>query len=214
MFRREDVLKVKSKLLQRAYDVRTRDEVRDLYRDWAESYDRDMVNHLDYVGPENVARLLDGHISDRQTAVLDVGCGTGLVGKHLAALGYTTIDGLDLSAEMLEVAGQKGVYRDLHQGDLLARLPLEDNSYGAAVSAGTFTEGHVGPDALDEVIRVVAPGGLVCISVNNRIYDAQDYDAALDGLSDRNVCDVVENTTMPYVRAEDIDARAITLRVA
>jgi hypothetical protein len=38
--------------------------------------------------------------------------------------------------------------------------------YGGAVSTGTFTIAHVGPEALDEVLRVVRPGGLVGISVN------------------------------------------------
>lgn len=206
-------MKVKSELLKRAYEVRTKDEIRDLYKDWAESYDQDMVNELDYVGPDNIAQLLASHLTDKTTKILDVGCGTGLVGEGLASRGFTETEGLDLSAEMLRVAGRKGVYRALHEGDLLGRLPLADDGFGAAISAGTFTEGHVGPEGLNEVIRVVAPGGLICISVNDRVYESHGYGAALVGLTSKKICEVVEQTEIPYVLAEDIGARAIVLRI-
>ena len=47
---------------------------------------------------------------------------------------------------------------------------LKSNSVGAVVSAGTFTHGHVGPNAFDELLRVTKPGGLFVLSINTKVY--------------------------------------------
>ncbi len=44
-------------LLERAYDLQTGDEALSLYRDWATSYDTDLVDPLGYVGPARLDRL-------------------------------------------------------------------------------------------------------------------------------------------------------------
>ena len=83
------------------------------------------------------------------------GAGTGAMGVFLDGQ-VGPVDGTDISPEMLEVAESKKVYRRLFIGDLTARLDVESGSYRSVVSSGTFTTGHVGPDALDEVLRLRA----------------------------------------------------------
>ncbi len=113
--------------------------------------------------------------------VLDVGCGTGLVGVALRALGVDAIDGLDLSPEMLDEARTKvdgdgsPVYGDLHVGDLTAVLDLPDGGVASVVSAGTFTHGHVGPGAFDELYRVARPGALFAIGVNPDHFESHGF---------------------------------------
>ena len=51
-----------------------------------------------------------------------------------------------------------------------ATIPIKSNSIGAIVSAGTFTHGHVGPDALDELLRITKPGGLFVLSINSKVF--------------------------------------------
>ena len=63
--------------------------------------------------------------------ILDAGCGGGIQAETLALLGYGPLVGLDLSEGMLEVARQKGIYQELHQGALGAQLDLPDISMGA-----------------------------------------------------------------------------------
>ena len=53
---------------------------------------------------------------DKDAQILDMGCGTGLVGVELHKLGYRNIDGLDLSQKCLGVAEGKGVYTNLIRG--------------------------------------------------------------------------------------------------
>ena len=52
----------------------------------------------------------------------------------------------------------------------VGEVPLKNNSIGAVVSAGTFTHGHVGPNAFDELLRITKPGGLFVISINSKVF--------------------------------------------
>ena len=98
-------------LLQRAYDVKSPEEARDLYRDWAGRYDQQLEQELQYVAPAAIAQMLSLAEPDHTVRVLDVGCGTGLVGVSLRKLGFVHLDGLDFSSQMLDEARRKGVYR-------------------------------------------------------------------------------------------------------
>jgi SAM-dependent methyltransferase len=78
--------------------------------------------------------------------VLDVGCGTGMVGTCLRQAGVDLVDGADISLPMLAEAGNKKtvdgdpVYRNLIPADLTRSIDIPDNQYAALVSAGTITE--------------------------------------------------------------------------
>jgi predicted TPR repeat methyltransferase len=200
----------RSELLRRAYAVETPDEVRELYGDWATSYDDDLLGEdLEYVAPVEAVAIFARHAGDRSAKVLDVGCGTGL-----AAAGFTGIDGTDISAEMLAQAGGKGVYGRLIEADLTAGLDVPDGAYDAVLSVGTFTHGHVGPDGLDETIRLVRPGGIVCVTVNEGVYDRMGYPAKLAALQQAGACTMVALDDADYLRGEGIGAKVLTLRVA
>ncbi len=155
-----------------AYAVGTPDDNRDLYARWAATYESMFVADNGYVYHLGVVGSFVDAASDGDDPVLDVGCGTGLVGVALRATGLWTVDGLDLSAEMLREAQVKvsgegdPVYRHLHEGDLTATLDIPSSAYGAVVSSGTFTHGHVGPTAFDELYRITRPGGLFAVGIN------------------------------------------------
>ncbi len=162
-----------------AYALEGKEDVKTLYRDWAKTYDADFIERMSYVMPETVAKvfLREGGIGP----VLDVGCGSGAVGM---ALSGTRIDGLDLSSEMLAAAVEKGIYTRLVEADVLGRLPLDTGGYQGIVSAGTFTHGHVGPEALDELIRVAAPGAIFCLGINAEYFSAHGFETKFASLYD------------------------------
>lgn len=204
---------VKNDRLQQAYNLQSKDDVLDLYRDWAETYEQDMTEQLSYVGPKINVEILCDHVTDPDANIIDIGCGTGLAGIQLAERGFRTFDGLDLSAEMLSVARRKNVYRALYEGDLTKTLPLADNLYDAAISIGTFTEGHVRPDGLKEVLRIIRPGGIACISINERIYLSHGYERAFADFKAQQLCKIVEIRDTEYVPAENIGAKTAVLEV-
>ena len=147
--------------IARARSITSAGEAAAVYRDWAASYDDDVFGRLGFTGSARIAELLVAHLPDRSAPVLDLGCGTGAVGVRLAELGVTTIDGVDLSPEMLAIAERTGAYRTLSVADLTAGDLALTEGYGATISAGTFTTGHVGPDVVPRLLRALEPAGLI-----------------------------------------------------
>ncbi|MEM6760611.1 MAG: class I SAM-dependent methyltransferase [Pseudomonadota bacterium] len=150
--------------LSRAYQLQTPGDSVHLYREWANSYDTGFVVENDYILHQEVAR----HFANLGGfgPVLDVGAGTGNCGVALRDRGIDPVDGTDISEAMLEMAKKKGAYRKLFEGNLLEGLPVPDQLYQGAVSSGTFTHGHVGPEGLDPILAVLRNGAWVVISVH------------------------------------------------
>lgn len=171
--------------LDEAYSVETPDDSRRLYAKWSASYDFDFIAHNRYVYHQHVVdALLTANGSDLALdgAILDVGCGTGVVGGALRALVPNPIDGIDISPEMMSQAATKHgddgvpIYRSLIEADLTKQTSLGTDSYAAIISTGTFTHGHLGPEPIDELLRVAAPGACCAIGVNAEHWKALSFD--------------------------------------
>lgn len=168
--------------LDEAYSLETQADAVAFYDRWAEDYDRQVREGLRYVAPASIAAALARHLVPGAGPVLDVGCGTGLTGACLRDLGFGPIDGIDLSAAMLEQAREKGIYRNLAEADLNLPLALDDRRYAAVVCSGTFTEGHVGPEPIDELLRVLVAGGVLACTVHDRVWDAMGFSSKFERL--------------------------------
>ena len=135
-------------------------EVAARYDEWAKGYDGDLAS-WSYQAPTVVAETVVSRHPE-SGSVLDVGCGTGLVGRALRARGFAgQIVGLDISEASLEVARQCGAYDSVEQADLQQRLPLEDDSVDALVCVGVMTYLPEVETVWREFARVARPGGLV-----------------------------------------------------
>lgn len=166
--------------LEGAYALETPADNVAYYRDFAETYDEGFVADTGYVYPREIARLFLSEAGTEDRPVLDVGAGTGLVAEHLGKL---PVDGIDISSEMLARAAAKGLYRSRILADLTKPLDLPDAAYGALISAGTFTHGHVGPVALDEMLRIARPGALYCLGINLAVFDSAGFGSAFARLT-------------------------------
>jgi len=156
--------------LDDAYSLRTPEDSINLYKKWAQTYDEDFAVNFDYLSPQKISNFFLKHSKDTDTPILDVGAGTGLVGKYLSIKSKKEIIGIDISSEMLHQAKLKECYSSLIEADITKKIPLKENSFGAVISAGTFTHGHVGPDAFDELLRITRPGGLFVLSINSKFF--------------------------------------------
>lgn len=150
--------------LNRVYGARSPAELAEAYDAWAASYDRDMEDDLGWGAPEEAAQALAAHLEDRDAPILDLGAGTGLVGRALAQHGFRHVHAADLSLGMLEVARAHGVYLELHPLPP-GPLPFPDGHYAALVAVGVLTEGHAPPEALRGWLPALRPGGLVVFSL-------------------------------------------------
>ena len=150
--------------LERARGVEPGDAARQLYDEWAERYDADVFDTMGVTGSRRIADLFAERVTDPSTSVLDLGCGTGMIGQHLAEHGFRSLTGIDFSPAMLAVAERRSVYDLLIEGDLHDPPTLPDR-FAASVSAGTFTTGHVTALAVPRLLALHAPGATIVWSV-------------------------------------------------
>jgi ubiquinone/menaquinone biosynthesis C-methylase UbiE len=126
----------------------------------------------------------------RSARVLDAACGTGLIGVALARYGFSDIEGLDISAGMLEVAKRKGVYASLVCAPLGEPLPYPDAHFDVFTVAGAFTPGHAPAESFDELLRITRPGGFAVFSLRDDV-EQPEFHAALAQWEAAGRCQVV-----------------------
>lgn len=192
------------------YNAQSPQEIAAHYDAWAGAYDADM-SQAGYRHPSVAVALLARHLPVGAAPVLDAGAGTGLVGAWLGILGYPTVDGLDISKGMLEVAAAKGGYRNLHCLALGQNLPLEDGAYQGVISTGVFTTGHVGAEALPELARITAAGGTLVITVKETLW-TESFARAIDDNDTLTLVAMTESYVSMPGDAATAPSRAVVLR--
>ena len=155
-------------------DAKNDNRLTEVYRDWAKKYDYDNDHVLGTVSQPKSVNLLSTRLKDKTAKIIDVGCGTGLVGEKLKAKDFIYFDGLDISKDMLSIAKSRG-YRNLFLGSLNKQLPVLDDAYDAAMCIGVFTHGHVSSDRFNELCRIVKPGGYVCFTINEGVFEEYGF---------------------------------------
>jgi predicted TPR repeat methyltransferase len=130
----------------------------------AAQFEHHLVSDLEYRVPADLAALVrPGLVAGSR--VMDLGCGTGLIGAALAGTG-ARVTGVDLSPRMLEISTRRGVYEQLELGDVVEVMRRS----GAACLQAVFAADvfiYLGnlEAVFGEVARALAPGGLFAFSV-------------------------------------------------
>ena len=163
------------------------DDAHEVYEAWAPSYEADLVEGYGYTAHRIAAGAMAAACPDRTAAILDIGCGTGLVAAELAAKGFSAIDGFDASRRMLAEARAKGVYRRLFEGDVRDPGAIEPDRYDAVIAVGVFGGGHVGPEDLECFARPARMGGPIVLYANAIPYVEDDYPSHLRRLEEGGV---------------------------
>jgi predicted TPR repeat methyltransferase len=142
------------------------DFVRRTFDQFAESFDEQLLQRLDYHAPELLAASLAEVLGEPRAAleVLDAGCGTGLCGPLLRPYARH-LTGVDLSPGMLAKASLRGGYDSLHAQELTAYLAANEAAFDVVASADTLV--YFG--ALEAVARTahdaLRPGGWLAFTV-------------------------------------------------
>lgn len=136
----------------------------DLYEHPASLFEHNMRLRCDYAASYIAARF------DKSDRILDLGCGAGVLSERLLAQGYT-VTAVDNSQDMLELSAKRLApfpaqnYR-LQQANCLD-LPFADGQFDLVVSLGMFGYFDEVTQALNEIRRVLRPGGTLILSVRN-----------------------------------------------
>lgn len=141
------------------------DYVTGVFDAYAERYDQHMIDGLAYRAPALLGAAIRAARGDAIDAVLDLGCGTGLMGADLRAMA-TRIEGVDLSSKMLAQARARAVYDALHEAELLEHLGnAPRHAYDVITAADVFVYiGDLAP-IIAAATPCLAPGGLLAFSV-------------------------------------------------
>ena len=164
--------------LDKVYDARDAASTRKLYDDWSGSYDSEVTGQ-GYATPGRCAAALASFTEDFTAPILDFGCGTGLSGDALTAAGFKTIDGLDLSQEMIDQAAQKGIYRSLNRIDADGTLAFAPGTYSAIAAIGVIGAGAAPVSMFHVLMNALASGGKLVFSYNDHALEDPAYEAAL-----------------------------------
>lgn len=204
----------KARGLDRVYGATDAAELANAYAAWAAEYDRDTIG-LGYCLPFVVTGWV-GRYARRGAKLLDVGCGTGLSGPTLKAMGYDDLTGLDMSKDMLAIAKTRGAYGDLVEARLGDRLPFEDGTFDLCLASGIFTCGHAPATGLEEIVRVTRPGGHVVATIRDLLVESE-FRPVIARMEQAGLCETVEESPFfrPFVLGEE-EARTtvIVLRKA
>lgn len=201
------------RFLDTSYDLETGRQTLDHYEAWAGTYDQEVGVENAYAQPTRCATALTS-VVEPGGRILDVGCGTGLSGLALAEVGFTSLDGCDFSPPMLERAAATGVYGRLFESDLNKGLDVADDTYDHAAAVGVFSFGHIRADAIREVLRVVLPGGVVVVGLNDHFWDEGSMPAEFDAVEADGLATVTSRQHGEHLPAAGIEGWVVTLRKA
>ena len=189
---------------------RSVDDTQKIYADWADTYEAD-VGALNYATPDRIANALVSVGADTAMPVLDFGCGTGLGGLALSKAGFGTIDGTDISKDMLAHAQGKNVYRSLTIGTP-GILDVDPGSYPIIVAIGVVSLGAAPPDMLPALVDILPKDGLLAFSYNDPTLADPDYVAALDQIVSDGVAQVQFREHGPHLSAQVTGSDVIVLQ--
>ncbi len=182
------------------YSSTNSEQLVERYDSWSTSYEAEMEENYGWTAPRMTAEVVGKHVPTAGR-VLDAGVGTGLVGQLLSESGYTNLDGIDISAEMLVQARLKNVYGELRQMALGKPLDFESDSFDAVICVGVLTLGHAPASSLDEMIRIAKPGGHVIYTMRPDYREPGGFiakEAELESAGLWKLAEVTEATqTMP-----------------
>lgn len=112
--------------------------IQQLYRRFSAFYESNMCDELHYEGPERICEIIEAVMGDRHNlAVLDLGCGSGLVGAKLKNHASTLV-GVDLSPEMVELARKRNIYDQLEVAEIADWLGRSEEQFDLIVAGDTL----------------------------------------------------------------------------
>jgi predicted TPR repeat methyltransferase len=188
----------------------TVEETAAIYAGWADSYDAD-VAAWGYATPTRVAMALRRSGANPDKPLLDFGCGTGLSCMALKSVGFSQIDGTDISPEMLGKARERDLYQHLWQSDPGTLGHVKRGDYPTIVATGVISLGAAPPETLDMLLEVLPSGGFLAFSYNEATLADRGYTDRLDIAVLAPDIDLVFEENGPHLPAKNMSSTVYVL---
>jgi ubiquinone/menaquinone biosynthesis C-methylase UbiE len=119
-----------------------------------------------------ILRLMDEYAGNKTLRIIDVGCGTGVLLKHILEHGHYAV-GVDISEKMVEVAREatSGLFPGKStclQGDIES-LPFKSGAFDGVICAGVLSHQTSNRNSVSEIGRIAKKGGFVVVTLPNII---------------------------------------------
>ena len=171
-------------------DSQSTEELKNKYDSWANNYDADVKDDWSFM-PVKIAQALSKLLPKKDAEILDAGAGTGLVGEELFKQGYTNLTAVDLSSEMLAIAKEKQVYKNLHQGNLEDYFLSNSVKFDVIITAGVFAYAHAGVEVLNNLFGYLKEEGIFLLTIR------EDYRSEMQAALDKLPWELVSEEAFP-----------------
>ena len=139
-----------------------------LFDQYAPQFEQALVERLGYRVPEMLDELVRQEMAllgiDHFARALDLGCGTGLMGRHLRGKA-DYLEGIDVSAAMIAETARKGIYDSLQKAELVAALNGRRADADLVTAADVFIYCGALSPVLAALVPAMRPGGLAAFSL-------------------------------------------------
>ena len=177
----------------------SQDKIADHYNELSSHYEEIYLT-AGWHDPLKCAELAKEAIGDKaeEAEVLDMGCGTGLVGQYLKERGFKKILGVDASKGMLDRAAEKNSYTELKE--LFLGLPdtypreLHDR-FEAITASGILAEGHLDNKVFDEMLLSLKTGGYAIFATRTMYLTQYNYADRIRELTEQGKWKLVQEIT-------------------
>ena len=192
---------------------------------YAEIFEASLVDELEYIGPSLILQEVDSLCSSQEGSlqILDLGCGTGLVGEALKSYSKSLI-GLDLSGLMLEKAAARDCYTQLYNDDCLVFLENNNEQYDLITASDVFIYLGNLSSLFDVSRKRLNSNGLLVFTIENT--DVLEYKLSntgrykhnvkyVQGLAKKNNFEIVteKKVALRKEQGEAVDATLFCLKV-
>ncbi len=199
-----------SDFLDKVYKDEYKDP-KDLYREWANTYDKELAQN-EYITPIRTAKALATFASDRSTPILDFGCGTGLSAEALISCGFSSIDGIDISSEMVGIARGKSIYRNLECFSPDKGIPVKQNEYSIITAIGVISVGAAPITIFDQVFDLLPPNGLFAFSFNEHSLMVPEYSLKVEQTVNEKKAEQLFCELGPHILKRDLKSMVYVIK--
>lgn len=184
------------KIMKKAYNCKTNNDIIQLYDKLGGDCQTVLLDG-GYDAPNSISVAMN-KVIDKNSLILDVGCGTGLLAEYLKIHGFYNIEGMDVLESMVNICKRKKLYKNVICQDARKSQDELNEKYDVVVGCGMFTVAHLNPKYLINLFNWIKKGGVMIASCTEPVINIFEREVLK---IDRLICEDVickEKMTLNY----------------